>query len=425
MNNGNQPGGNQPGCNPNSGAKSSSFLGSAIPWLVIAVGIALGFFGYILVRNWTESQTTFLSSRPASTARNLLASIPEDDLGYAFQTLIQVPNVDKARDFILSPSGGWLILLNDKLNFYRNGTIPTAFTTDYPKSWSGTDLKRADSVCWDPVSSEETPVLFLGTRAGIVRYSVENQLQEAESEEAVAGKAEAGKAGPEETEEAANTPMAGDNQAANGTEKTISNGKIRELDQTVEFINDGFSERSVITCLIADTERIYVADAGKSEARIYDRKSGKCTAVLNPPEGRFSVPSPYMDLALDASGVVWVADPGRHRLVPFKTDGTCLESQIWGAQGQDLPRFCGCCNPAHFLILDDGRFLTAEKNMPRVKIYSESGVWETAVAGETQMEADPETVVQIAVAPDGWIYVLDPQKKQIIAFVEKRLPISD
>lgn len=374
-------------------AAPTSVWSASAPWLIAIFGFGLGIICYFLYRNGSEELFPALSSRPASTTRNILSLIPEDDLGYTFQTLIQTPNVAKARDFIMSPSGGWLILLNDRLNFYRNGAIPSAFVVDYPKFCNKTALKQVDSVCWDPVAStEDNPVLFLGSRSGIVQYRVETQPIESEAKTEAKTEAET--------------------EAKTETEKPLA-------DSASLLFTDGFTERSVITCLLADATRIYVADAGKGEARIYDRETGKRSSVLTPPEGRFSAPSPYMDLALDASGVVWVADPGRHRIVPFKPDGTCLESLIWGAPGQDLPRFCGCCNPSHFLILPDGRFMTAEKKMPRVKIYSESGVWETAVAGEDQLNADSKTVVQIAVAPDGWVYVLDPDKKRIVVFREK------
>ena len=43
--------------------------------------------------------------------------------------------------------------------------------------------------------------------------------------------------------------------------------------------------------------------------------------------------------------------------------------------------FCGCCNPINLALLPDGRYVTCEKGLPRVKIYSERGEFESVVAG--------------------------------------------
>jgi hypothetical protein len=43
--------------------------------------------------------------------------------------------------------------------------------------------------------------------------------------------------------------------------------------------------------------------------------------------------------------------------------------------------FCGCCNPIAVALLPDGRSVTCEKGLPRVKIYREHGEFDCVVAG--------------------------------------------
>jgi hypothetical protein len=49
--------------------------------------------------------------------------------------------------------------------------------------------------------------------------------------------------------------------------------------------------------------------------------------------------------------------------------------------------FCGCCNPVYFTRRPDGKFVTSEKGLNRIKIYDAKGKFEGVVAG-------PETLVK-------------------------------
>ena len=52
----------------------------------------------------------------------------------------------------------------------------------------------------------------------------------------------------------------------------------------------------------------------------------------------------------------------------------------WGRVSLAIDGFCGCCNPCRFNVLADGRFLTSEKGLPRVKIYTADGALQSVVA---------------------------------------------
>ena len=79
-------------------------------------------------------------------------------------------------------------------------------------------------------------------------------------------------------------------------------------------------------------------------------------------------------------GLLRVNNPGRHSVEVYSAKGD-LESS-WGKATATLSTaFCGCCNPVGVALLADGRCVTCEKGLPRVKVYSAQGVFESVVAG--------------------------------------------
>ena len=84
----------------------------------------------------------------------------------------------------------------------------------------------------------------------------------------------------------------------------------------------------------------------------------------------------------------------------------------------DLHGFCGCCNPSHFALLEDGSFVTSEKGIVRVKVYNRIGELASVVAGPEHFIEGTEGI-DLAVGPDQEIYLLDPLKKMVRVFVKK------
>ncbi len=131
-------------------------------------------------------------------------------------------------------------------------------------------------------------------------------------------------------------------------------------------------ERAYITSIAADDQNVYVADAGNRVVLRYDYGGN----VLNEMGQRdlkrefegFVVPSPYFDVAFDASGLFWAVNPGRHGLENHRPTGELVSS--WYKPGMDLAGFCGCCNPTHIAFRSDGSVVTAEKGINRVKVYA-------------------------------------------------------
>ena len=89
----------------------------------------------------------------------------------------------------------------------------------------------------------------------------------------------------------------------------------------------------------------------------------------------------------------------------------------WGESTPRIEGFFGCCNPAHFALLADGRFVTAEKGIPRVKIYDAAGKFVCVVAGPKQV---PVAAVDLATDRRGRILVLDPAARSVRIFEQKK-----
>jgi hypothetical protein len=123
--------------------------------------------------------------------------------------------------------------------------------------------------------------------------------------------------------------------------------------------------------------------AVRDHVEVFDRK-GQRLATWDSPGNRtwltgLVVPSPYLDVVLARDGLLRVNNTGRHRVEAYTLSGD-LES-AWGKPSNAIEGFCGCCNPIGVAMLPDGRYVTCEKGLPRVKVYSPEGVFESVVAG--------------------------------------------
>ncbi|MGD0898747.1 MAG: hypothetical protein ABR915_12995 [Thermoguttaceae bacterium] len=173
--------------------------------------------------------------------------------------------------------------------------------------------------------------------------------------------------------------------------------------------------KSLLTSLAVADQYVVAADAGESIVWRYTADGKQKTRIGDPDPRRhisgFFVPSPYFDLALGADGLLYVVNPRALRLEGY-TFGGDLET-TWGKGSPAIEDFFGCCNPVHFAVLPDGRFVTAEKGFPRIKIYSPGGKFECVVAGPRQMS---HTAADIAADRRGRILALDPSTASVRVF---------
>lgn len=196
---------------------------------------------------------------------------------------------------------------------------------------------------------------------------------------------------------------------------------------------ESLGDRAFLSSLIVANDDVFVADAGNAVVLRYD-KTGKLIRRIGEkdPDRNIPgliVPSPYFDVALAPDGLLRVANPGRTRIEAYTFRGDM--EFFWGENSISIEGFCGCCNPANFAILPDGRYVTVEKGLIRVKIYDADGVFESVVAGPDQLVEGGASRVflsaqdaeasgfDVAVDADGRIFILDTIENSVRIFVEK------
>ncbi len=179
-------------------------------------------------------------------------------------------------------------------------------------------------------------------------------------------------------------------------------------------------EQAYLTSIAVSDKYIYAADAGNRVVWQFNKSGAllKRFGEKNPEKGipGFIIPSPYMDIAVDQESNIWVANTGRHSLEKYNTEGDLITQ--WGKTSMRIEGFCGCCNPTHFALLQNGSFITSEKGLVRIKIYENQGTFKTVVAEPAQF--DEGTVgLDLAVDSKDQIYVLDPKRKTVRMFSPK------
>lgn len=179
--------------------------------------------------------------------------------------------------------------------------------------------------------------------------------------------------------------------------------------------------KAIITSIAVTKDYVYAADAGNLVVWQFDLSGNIISEIGKKNEQKdipgFILPSPYFDVDIDPDGLLWVANAGRHSLENYTDDGSIRTS--WGIASMRTEGFSGCCNPSHFVILDDGSFVTSEKGIVRIKVYDYHGKLTDIVA--TPKEFDEGTVdLDLAIDSHQKIYVLDESKKAIRIFEKNK-----
>jgi len=178
-----------------------------------------------------------------------------------------------------------------------------------------------------------------------------------------------------------------------------------------------FGLGSYLTCIAVAEDGVYVADAGR---RVVYRCSpdgrvlveiGRADKDLGIPG--FIVPSPHLDVAIGSDGLVWVGNPGMHRLEAYTADGR-LE-RYWGTVGTAVNEFFGCCNPTDFAMLSDGSFITSEKGIARIKRYDADGRFDCVVAAPQSFGGNV-TGLDVATTAEGHVLVLERGTRAVRVF---------
>ncbi len=189
-------------------------------------------------------------------------------------------------------------------------------------------------------------------------------------------------------------------------DRVIAIGPEASVRQTWE----PFGERTWVTSIVPTASEVLIADAGNRTVWRFANDGTFLSEIARRDDARgipaLSVPSPHLDIAMAMDGTLLVVNPGL-RSIQYHSlpDGALLRS--WGRSSNAIEGFGGCCNPTDIALLPDGRVVTSEKGIPRVKVYSPEGELLAVVAPPTAF--DPQTVgIDLAIDVDGRVAVLDP-----------------
>ena len=183
------------------------------------------------------------------------------------------------------------------------------------------------------------------------------------------------------------------------------------------------SSRSYFTSLVVWKGQVWIGDSGTRLVwRFTDGGELVGNAGLPNPKTHYPgllVPSPHLDLALTPRGQMLVSNPGKQRVEVWDRQGQLLRQ--FGRASLDLDGFCGCCNPTALAVLPDGRIVTAEKGIVRVKVYRPDGTLDGLVAVAPPL-ARGDDGLDVATTAAGQILVLDPRARMIRIFEERNKP---
>ncbi|MCY3024258.1 MAG: NHL repeat-containing protein [Planctomycetota bacterium] len=182
-----------------------------------------------------------------------------------------------------------------------------------------------------------------------------------------------------------------------------------------------FGTTATLTAIALTPDAVFVADAGNRIVHQCDR-TGKVTAPIGRKDDARNipglvVPSPYLDVAPGPGGLLYVTNPGRHRIEAYTPSGD-LET-FWGKPSMQVQGFCGCCNPVSFAPRPTGGFVTSEKGIARVKMLDAEGKLECVVAAPDLFGEDAFGVV-VRLDDQGRVYVLDNGTRTVRIFSKRK-----
>jgi hypothetical protein len=181
--------------------------------------------------------------------------------------------------------------------------------------------------------------------------------------------------------------------------------------------SEAINEDSFFRSVAFTDNSIFVADAGKRVVAVFNHQlefisSFKGESGVSALHG-FILPSLHFDMAVNQDGELWVVNPGMHRIQNYAESGRLRGH--WGVPSFGWEGFSGCCNPYYIAFLSDGRVVTSEKGLVRVKIYKESGELESVVAAPERFP-NSEKAPAIAVDDHDNVWLLDFDKKLLRLF---------
>jgi hypothetical protein len=169
-----------------------------------------------------------------------------------------------------------------------------------------------------------------------------------------------------------------------------------------------------ITAIRVHRDATMVADAAGRVVRRLDARGGEVCIIGNRDKTNgFMLPNKWLDIDVDAGGIVYATDTGRHQVTSWTLEGAPVGK--FGKFGMvNAEDFVGCCNPVNLALLPDGGIVTAEKVAARLKVFAPDRHLLAVIGPE---HFDPNCVhIHVAVDSRGRILAGDPERRQITVF---------
>ena len=169
-----------------------------------------------------------------------------------------------------------------------------------------------------------------------------------------------------------------------------------------------------VTAIRVHGDAVLVADAAGRVVRRLDVNGGEVAVIGNRDKTNgFMLPNKWLDIDVDAGGVVYATDTGRHQVTSWTLEGAPVAK--FGKFGMlNAEDFVGCCNPVNLALLPDGGIVTSEKVAARVKVFGADRQLLAVIGPE---HFDPGCVhIHVAVDSRGRILAADPVRREIMVF---------
>lgn len=174
-----------------------------------------------------------------------------------------------------------------------------------------------------------------------------------------------------------------------------------------------FEDSCIFTSISSNRTYVALADAGNKMLLVLD-KGGEVKKLIGQNDGQFIIPSAYFEVVLNDNNTIFVANTGHRRVETRGINGEV--KSYFGEPGLSPEAFCGCCNPAHFIVIPGG-FVTAEKGINRIKILNEKGEFVEFVSSKNNFVAS--IPLDLASADGKTIYAANPADSKLYIFNRK------
>lgn len=172
-----------------------------------------------------------------------------------------------------------------------------------------------------------------------------------------------------------------------------------------------YEDKSIITSVSANNNHVVFSDAGTKRVYILTHE-GSLTSFFGHEGERFIIPSAYFDVRIMPDNTLHVVNPGKTRIETRDLKGNIIT--LFGEPGTANDAFVPCCNPSHFAMFGDSLFVTSEKSIHRMKIYTADGLLKEFVSVPGQFES--ALPFDLATGTGGEIYAASEDDSKIFIF---------